>query len=114
MRRYYNKLVRDNIPNILDQIGLEYKCRYLTDEKEIIQYLAKKLVEEAKEVRTAFYEEGDIIDELNDVALVLEELQNVCFRDIDVDEAMDKAAMKDYEKGQFTKHIVLEYVEHED
>lgn len=114
MRKYYNKLVRDNIPDILDQMRVEYKCRYLTDEKEIIQYLTKKLLEEAREVRDAFYGEMDIVDELNDVALVLEELQDICFRDIDVDEAMDKAAMKDYEKGQFKKYIVLEYVEHED
>ena len=110
----YNKLVRDNIPDILEQEGVRYKCRYLTEEREIVKYLAKKLVEESKEFIDAFYGEGDMIEELNDVTLVLEELQNVCFKYIDVDTAMEKAADKDYIKGRFDKRILLESVEYKD
>ena len=49
MERIYNKLVRDNIPNIIKEKGEEPITRILSDE-EYKKELEKKLNEEYQEV----------------------------------------------------------------
>lgn len=110
----YNKLVRDNIPDILDELNIKCQYRYLTDEKEIVKYLVKKVLEEAKEIVDAYQNKGDLIEEINDISLVLEELQYICFKHVSVDEVTRKAVEKDCKKGKFNNYVVLEVVEYED
>jgi predicted house-cleaning noncanonical NTP pyrophosphatase (MazG superfamily) len=50
MRIEYNKLVRDNIPNIIQETGKTYEIRVMGDD-EYRNSLLEKLVEEANEVR---------------------------------------------------------------
>lgn len=52
MEKVYNKLVRDNIPEIIKNNGAEPFTRVLS-EKEYWEYLLKKDEEELEEVRTA-------------------------------------------------------------
>lgn len=69
MGEEYEKLVRDKVPQILDQKGLSYERRVATPEEYKIE-LIKKLGEEVKE----FSEQGDV-EELADVLEVVEALR---------------------------------------
>ena len=67
----YEKLVRDNIPNILDQKGVIYEKRVASPE-EFKRELIRKLQEEVGE----FAENGDVT-ELADVIEVVEALKKL-------------------------------------
>lgn len=67
----YNKLVRDKIPEILDNKGISYEKRIASPE-EYKEELIKKLEEEIKE----FLEAGDPA-ELADVVEVVEALKKL-------------------------------------
>ena len=71
MRRDYNKLVRDYIPEIIQKSGK--RCAIETmPEAEYCQALLEKLVEEAQEARQAAPEE--LVTELADIQEVLASL----------------------------------------
>ena len=69
--KVYNKLVRDNIPEIMIQNGAKPVTRILTDEEYLIE-LNKKLLEEVKE-----YLESENIEEIADIEEVLLAILNV-------------------------------------
>lgn len=52
MKIEYNKLIRDRIPQIIEESGLQYQTEILTEEKYRYALFAK-LIEEAQEVATA-------------------------------------------------------------
>ena len=85
MEKLYNKLVRDNIPEICRKNGEEPYTRVLSDE-EYWEYLLKKDSEELEEVRTA------------------ETLEK---RKEEIMEAADKKRQKN---GGFEKRLLLEKV----
>lgn len=93
----YNKLVRDNIPDILDKKGISYEKRTATPE-ELKSELIKKLQEETGE----FSEAGDI-EELADVIEVVEALKKL-LEYKNVEELRQK---KRLEKGGFDEGIIL-------
>lgn len=75
----YNKLVRDKIPEILDQKGISYEKRVASPE-EYKAELIKKLGEEVKE----FSDRGDL-EELADVIEVIEALKKLpSYKNIEV------------------------------
>jgi predicted house-cleaning noncanonical NTP pyrophosphatase (MazG superfamily) len=61
----YDKLVRDKIPEILNRKGKSYLA-FKADDKQAMEYLTKKLFEEAEE----FYEEPSL-EELADIQEVV-------------------------------------------
>lgn len=63
--KYYNKLVRDKIPDIIRESGKTCNIRY-ADEKEEPKLLEKKLQEEVSE-----YIEAKNLEELADIMEVL-------------------------------------------
>ena len=71
MERIYNKLVRDNIPNIIKEKGEEPITRILSDE-EYKKELEKKLNEEYQEVLEASGSER--VEELADMLEVIKAL----------------------------------------
>ena len=82
MEKTYNKLVRDNIPNIIKNNGEDPITRILTNE-EYKQKLEKKLYEEYQEVLESSGE--DRIEELADMLEVIKslaKLENKCLDDI--------------------------------
>lgn len=93
----YNKLVRDNIPDILRKKGIPFEERIAEDQEYRIE-LFKKLREEIDE-----FDEEKSIDELADILevidaiLLLPEFSNV-------QEIKEK---KRVEKGGFTKRVIL-------
>lgn len=100
----YNKLVRDNIPDeINSKEGKKAKYRIL-NEKEYIEELNKKIIEESNE----FIEENSI-EELADVMEVIESIMK--FKNISWEQVKDIQESKRNEKGGFEDKIYLEYVE---
>jgi len=93
----YNKLVRDEIPTILDAKEIPYEQRIASPE-EYKEELIKKLEEEVRE----FMQAGDI-EELADVMEVLDALRTLSEYK-DVQEVQKK---KREEKGGFEKRIIL-------
>lgn len=105
MERIYNKLVRDNIPNIIKEKGETPVIRIL-DEIEYKKELEKKLYEEYKEVIEATGD--DRIEELADMLEVIRALANLENKQLnDVIEVADK---KNKKRGAFEEKIFLEKV----
>jgi len=93
----YNKLVRDNIPDILDKKGVSYEKRIANDDEYKVE-LIKKLREEVDEfMEAADIEELADILEVIDSILGLEEYKNV--RIIQSE--------KRFKRGGFDKRIIL-------
>ncbi len=94
---HYEKLVRDNIPALLDGKGVPYEKRIATD-KEYKVELLKKLLEEASE-----FAEAGAIEELADVLEVVTALRELPeYASVD---SIQKA--KREERGGFEKRIIL-------
>lgn len=93
----YNKLVRDRIPEILDQKGVSYERRVASPEEYKLE-LIKKLEEEMQE----FIEDGSP-EELADVIEVVEALKKLPDY-VNVEELRKKKAE---ERGSFEQRIIL-------
>lgn len=107
MIKKYNKLVRDNIPEIIKSNNGIPKTRIL-DKVEYKKELEIKLDEEVKEVLSTNNSE-ERIEELADVLEVirtLAEIENKTLNDI-----IKIADIKAINRGRFTKRIYLEEVE---
>jgi predicted house-cleaning noncanonical NTP pyrophosphatase (MazG superfamily) len=97
MMESYNKLVRDKIPEILDEKGIPYEKIIASDEEYKVE-LIKKLTEEVNE----FSEAGNI-EELADIIEVIEALKQLPEYK-NVEEALEN---KRQEKGGFEERIIL-------
>ena len=66
MNRSYNKLVRDNVPQLIKESGREFSSRVL-NEKEYFDALLDKIVEEIEEYRISKNEEeiADVYEALD-------------------------------------------------
>ena len=94
MEKVYNKLVRDNIPNIIKNNGGEPFTRILTDE-EYNEVLNTKNTEER-------------IEELADMIEIISSLALVEGKNLDV--VLECAKKKSIKRGGFEKKIYLEKV----
>lgn len=103
----YNKLVRDNIPDIIRSNGERPVTRKLSA-TEYKKELLKKLQEEAKEV---FEAKGKLetVKELSDVQEVLAAIYKAF--DIACGDVTKMARKRRKERGAFTKKIFLERTE---
>lgn len=106
MKHIHNKLVRDHIPEIIENDHKTCKIRILNN-NEYIECLKIKLLEECHEVIDA--EGEDIKKEIADVLEVLEALENTLH--IDHHEVLSIKQKKAHSNGAFDKKIYLEYVE---
>lgn len=105
MERIYNKLVRDNIPNIIKSKGETPVTKILEDDTYKAE-LEKKLNEEYKEVLNATGE--DRIEELADMIEIIKalaKLENKTLQDV-----IDCSNVKAEKRGAFDKKIFLEKV----
>lgn len=106
MKYTYNKLVRDKIPEEINNMkGRKAKSRIMNNE-EYIRELNRKLLEESHE----FVEENDI-EELADLMEVIEVIMKI--KNMQWDEVRKVQIEKRNKKGSFDKKIYLEYVEEE-
>ncbi|MDO8341389.1 MAG: nucleoside triphosphate pyrophosphohydrolase [Candidatus Woesebacteria bacterium] len=100
---YYNKLVRDKIPEIIKSKDAKAKFRKLTS-KQFKKYLLLKVEEEASALQTIKSKE-EITNELADVIEVIEEIKKfmkISEKEINIEikKNMDK-------KGGFNKRLFL-------
>ncbi len=102
----YNKLVRDNIPNIIKNDGKECKTRVLNEEEYEIE-LRKKLIEEAtelfkaKNIEEKIYELADIYEIIEYILMV----NNIDKRNVDI-----VRIKKNMKNGSFEDKTFLEYI----
>ena len=106
MRKEYNKLVRDLIPEIIQQGGRQCGTRVMSD-KEYIQALKDKLVEEAREATTA--EPEELVKELADLHEVIDSLIVVC--GIDRETILAKQKERRLSRGSFNQRLCLLWTE---
>ena len=98
----YNKLVRDNIPNIINETGNEYII-HIADEDEYKGKLLDKLKEETIE-----FLENPCEEEIADILEVIDGLINhYKFSIINIQDIKYK---KSKVRGKFEKKIILERV----
>ncbi len=105
MERVYNKLVRDNIPNIIKDKGEAAVIRVL-DEVQYEKELKRKLYEEVKEVDEA--SDNELLEELADVLEVIWALAKLANKDLN--DVIAVADLKKEKRGAFDKQIFLEKV----
>jgi predicted house-cleaning noncanonical NTP pyrophosphatase (MazG superfamily) len=103
---FYQKLIRDKIPQKMDRVGAAYEIRKLGKE-EFEKELLKKVGEEASGLLAA--KKKDIIEELADVLDVVDEIRRLkkikssCLRKKQKENAL--------KKGGFKKRIYLVWSE---
>lgn len=106
-RVYYNKLIRDKLPEIIKSKGADAKYKILS-KKQFEKYLILKVEEEASALPSAKTKK-ELINELADVMEVIEEikkLKRITDKEIKIERKknMDK-------KGGFKKKIFLVWSE---
>ena len=101
----YNKLVRDNIPDIIENNGEIPITRILTDDEYKIE-LEKKLYEEYQEVLNSSGKER--IEELADMLEVMISLAKLEGKELE--DVIEVAKVKRLKRGGFNKKIYLEGV----
>lgn len=96
----YNKLVRDHIPEIIEQNGKTAVFRMIEDKDEYNRYLEKKLDEEVEE-----FHNSKSIDEIADILEVITAIMKA--RGIDPHYVDMRRRMKSAKRGKFDKRILL-------
>lgn len=112
----YNKLVRDNIPEIIvsDPNVTGIKTKKIKNSDELLRFVANKINEEADELAEAILEgnELNIIEELADLRCIMNKAQQLFdITNKDVNDAYKEKAQK---KGEFNTDTVLISVIQED
>ena len=104
MEKIYNKLVRDNIPEIIKNNGEVPIIRKLSD-IEYKKELENKLLEEYNEVMDSNNKE-DRIEELADMIEVISALANI--ENSSLEEVISVSKKKTLKRGSFNNKIFLE------
>jgi predicted house-cleaning noncanonical NTP pyrophosphatase (MazG superfamily) len=102
MRKTYNKLVRDRIPEIIRASGQEYAAEVIPIE-DYPKALCNKLIEEAKEAADA--DVSNLVGELADLYEVIEALLNVY--GIEQEAILAEQRRKRDERGGFSQRVRL-------
>lgn len=105
-RVYYNKLIRDLIPEKIERNGEECETRELVDDSEFEQELLKKVKEEASALSMARSRE-EFLSEYADLMVVLDELTRLLeFSEADIRTALTENLER---KGGFKKRLFLHW-----
>ena len=105
-RVYYNKLVRDGIPQKIATKGEAYEVRAIVDDAEYQQELLKKIQEEAQAL-SRVSTRTEFLDEYADLMVVLDALTKL----LEVSEAEIQVAMTENvsRKGLYTDRHFLHW-----
>ena len=105
MRKEYNKLVRDRIPEIIHESGREYAVEVMPD-SEYREALWQKLVEEAIEAQEAAREEPhEVATELADLYEVMDTIMDAF--GIQREEVVEVQRKRREERGGFARRLRL-------
>ena len=105
-RKEYNKLIRDDIPAILEGKQIPFAVERMKTE-EYQQALRRKLVEEAQEAAAAA--EADLITELADLLEVID--ATVMANGLERDQVLACQAKRQQERGGFSRRLRLLWTE---
>lgn len=105
----YNKLVRDQIPKIIEETGKKFSTRIL-DDNEYIKELKKKSFEELQEYVETNNNE-DAIEELADVLEIIHALAE--YHGASIEKVEEVRKQKAEKRGGFKEKIFLIEVEDE-
>lgn len=106
MKNKYNKLVRDNIPNIIKANGEEPIYHTLNDD-EYWDALLKKDIEELEEVKSA-ESKDEVLKELGDKLEILRAMAE--YLGFTLEDVIKQADKKKQTNGGFQKRLFLETV----
>ncbi len=106
MKKEYNKLVRDRIPEILLDAGLNFEISPLS-ETEYRQLLRQKIIEEAQELAESDAEH--LLTELADLYEVIDALIETY--GLSLDAILKKQKQRRIERGGFKQRIQLLWTE---
>ncbi len=107
-RIFYNKLIRDKIPEIIDDKGELCDVRVLDDAHEFQQELLKKIVEEAGGLVKARTRK-DLLSEYADLMVALDTLMQLMeFSEADVKVALEENIAA---KGAYKRQLFLHWSE---
>lgn len=104
----FDKIIRDKLPQKMIDIGIKVNRKENLSQKEIIQYLKAKVVEEAQEVFDA-QTQPELIEEIADLTEALQELLRSS--SIETSQIEDARIAKKETKGGFTNAIVVNTVD---
>lgn len=104
---FYQKLIRDKIPEKMTRVGAAYEVRRL-GKKEFEKELLKKVGEEASSIPKA-KNKSELVEELADVLDVVEEIKR--FKKIKTSEIKKTQKENIRKKGGFRKRIYLRWSE---
>jgi predicted house-cleaning noncanonical NTP pyrophosphatase (MazG superfamily) len=105
-RVYYNKLIRDAIPEKIKENGETCEVRVIEDGQEFEQELLKKVMEEAQGLSKTRSREA-FLSEYADLAVVLDALTKTLeFSEADIKLAIEENVK---EKGRFDKRLFLNW-----
>ena len=95
----YNKVVRDKIPEIIEESGKKYSLKHL-DDTSFLAELEKKLIEEINE-----YSESKDVEELADLLEVIYRISEL--RGVNSDELDEIRKDKAEKRGKFDSNLFL-------
>ena len=110
MRIEYDKLVRDNMPHIIEDDGGDFEVRTYTH-ADFSRALLAKLVEEANEAASTT-DPDDLISELADVFEVIDAI--MADRAISPESVLYRKVARRKERGGFTERVRLIWSEPQD
>jgi len=107
---FYNKLIRDNIPDKMEKKGSAFEINTLGNE-EFEEELIKKVEEEASGLQNSKSKE-DFVAEIADIMDVVDEIKKI--KNISNKEIKEKQKKNFEKKGGFDKKIFLVWSEKDD
>lgn len=107
MRKEYNKLIRDRIPEIIEAAGQSYALEEIPDDQVFRELLFQKLVEEVAEVIEAAPDK--IATELADLYEVMDAIRSLY--GISEQQVIELQTSRRSERGGFQKRLKLLWVE---
>lgn len=106
MRKQYNKLVRDRIPEIIERDGRGYETVIMSEE-QYREALRAKLVEEAEEAASA--DSQELVMELADIFEIIDAVMSAY--GIEREAVLAEQEQRRVERGGFAKRIQLLWTE---
>jgi predicted house-cleaning noncanonical NTP pyrophosphatase (MazG superfamily) len=103
-KKFYNKLIADQVPDNMTKLGKAFEIRTLDDDAEYERELLKKVVEEAEELRTAPTKEA-ALKEFADVLEVLDAIS--ILKGFSTEEVLAMKEARFQKRGGFFKRIFL-------
>ncbi len=100
----YPKLVRDKIPEIVRQKGIEPAAQSAEGDQEYLEFILKKIVEEAQELSEA-HSDSNIVEEIADVYEIIDAL--IALKELSKADILDVQNEKREKRGAFNDRLIM-------